>query len=101
MNKTKPMVVMGLLFQACALQAVPLVDSEPLDHGFRQMYNLQFADAHQTFEGYSKAHPEDPLGHVANAAAYLFSEFDRLKILQSEFWVEDQPFLDMRKPAAD
>jgi hypothetical protein len=101
MNKTKPIVLMGLLFQISALQAEPLVDSKPLDRGFRQMYNLQFAEAHGTFADYSKIHPEDPMSFVGNAAAYLFSEFDRLKILQSEFWVEDQPFLDLHKPAAD
>jgi hypothetical protein len=92
---------MGLLFQIALLKAEPLVDSAPLDRGFRQMYNLQFADAHRTFGGYSTAHPDDPMGPVSNAAAYLFSEFDRLNILQSDFWVNDQPFLDLHKPPAD
>jgi hypothetical protein len=92
---------MALLFQVCALRAEPLVDSMPLDRGYRQMYNLQFAEAHRTFSEYLAVHPEDPMGSVSNAAAYLFSEFDRLKILHSEFWVEDQAFLDLHKPAAD
>jgi hypothetical protein len=89
------------LLQACPLMAEPLLDTAPLDRGFRQMYNLEFAKAHRTFGDYARVHPDDPMGSVSNAAAWLFSEFDRLKILQSEFWVGDQPFLDFHKPPAD
>jgi hypothetical protein len=56
-----------------------------LEAGFRQMYNLDFAAAHCTFEKWKRDHPADPLGAVANAAAYLFSEFDRLDILDLEY----------------
>lgn len=76
--------------------------AEPLlDAGFRQMYNLQFADAHKTFAEYEHHNPTDPIGPIGDAAAYLFSEFDRLKILQAEFWTEDNNFLDFHKPDAD
>src|SRR5262245_56069451 len=61
-------------------------DSTQLDLGYRQMYNLQFDDAHRTFQEWDRQHPEDPMGPVSQAAAYLFAEFDRLKILQSEFF---------------
>ncbi len=54
------------------------------------MYNLQFADAHRTFLEWEKSHPSDPIGPASNAAAYLFSEFDRLHVLQSEFFVAGQ-----------
>ncbi len=72
-----------------------------MDQGFRQLYNLQFAEAHQTFARYISQHPSDPMGPVSDAAAYLFSEFDRLRILQSEFWVHDEPLMDFHKPDAD
>jgi hypothetical protein len=94
-------ILLASFVQSTALSAEPLSDSAPLDRGYRQMYNLQFSDAHRTFEGYAAAHPDDPMAPVSDAAAYLFSEFDRLKILQSEFWIEDQPFLDFHKPPAD
>jgi len=64
-----------------------------LDNGYRQMYNLQFADAHRTFASYNAQHSDDPLGPASDAAAYLFSEFDRLHILQSEFFTHDQHFI--------
>ena len=56
------------------------------------MYNLQFPEAHRSFQGWEKLHPADPMGPVSDAAAYLFSEFDRLRILESEFFVDDNNF---------
>ncbi len=64
-----------------------------LDEGYRQMYNLQFVDAHRTFHEWQRQYPNDPMGPVSDAAAYLFAEFDRLHILQSEFFVHDQHFI--------
>jgi hypothetical protein len=72
-----------------------------LDQGYRQMYDLRFPEAHQTFAEYQRQHPEDPLGPVSDAAAYLFSEFDRLHILQSEFFTQDRHFITDRKLAPD
>ena len=63
-----------------------------LDAGYRQMYNLQFEQAHGTFAAWERLHPEDAMGPVSDAAAYLFTEFDRLHILQSEFFVRDEHF---------
>jgi hypothetical protein len=63
-----------------------------LDLGYLQMYDLQFTAAHQTFADYAQAHPDDPVAPASDAAAYLFAEFDRLKILQSEFFVHDDNF---------
>src|SRR3954469_15768566 len=73
----------------------------PLDRGFRQMYNLQFPEAHETFRVYKLAHPDDAMGPTADAAAYLFSEFERLGILQTELFVDDKRFEDRKKTAPD
>jgi|SRR5579862_2587507 len=64
-----------------------------LDQGYRQMYNLNFAAAHRAFADWEKTHPNDPMGAVSDAAAYLFAEFDRLHVLQSEFFTDDDRFL--------
>ena len=63
-----------------------------LDAGYHHMYNLQFDQAHQDFRSWQQEHPEDPLGAVSDAGAYLFSEFDRLHILESELFVDDQKY---------
>jgi tetratricopeptide (TPR) repeat protein len=64
----------------------------PLDQGFRQMYNLDFPAAHATFRAHQAEVPEDPMGYVSNAAAYLFSEFDRLHILETDLFTDDRKF---------
>ena len=76
------------LLAFAGLAAVPEApqDYSLLDRGYRQMYDLEFGDAHRTFHEFEKAHPENPLGPVSDAAAYLFFEFDRLKILRSDFF---------------
>lgn len=68
-----------------------------LDQGYRQMYNLDFGEAHRSFRDWEKTHPEDPMGPVSDAAAYLFAEFDRLRILQSEFFTEDDSFFKRQR----
>jgi hypothetical protein len=65
------------------------------------MYNLQFAAAHQVFQNWEKTNPEDPLGPVSNAAAYLFAEFDRLHVLESELFVNDTKFENRSKLPPD
>ena len=68
-----------------------------LDLGYKQMYDLQFDEAHRTFGEWERQHPNDPFGYASNAAAYLFAEFDRLKILQSEFFTHDTNFRRAKK----
>jgi hypothetical protein len=75
--------------------------SAPLDLGYRQMYNLDFDGAHKTFQGWEQTHPEDPLGPVSNAAAYLFSEFDRLHVLEVDLFTDNQKFEKRQKPVPD
>ncbi len=72
-----------------------------LESGYRQMYNLQFTDAHRTFQEWQRVHPQDPLGPASDAAAYLFTEFDRLHILQSEFFTHDEHFVTDHRLAPD
>src|SRR5215831_2831738 len=81
-----------------ALGVAAMARSETLlELGYRQMYNLQFDEAHRTLDTWQSTNPDDPLGPASDAAAYLFTEFDRLHILQSEFFVhEDHFFTDHR-----
>jgi hypothetical protein len=68
-----------------------------LDEGFNQMYNLKFEDAHRTFGQYERLHPKDPLGPVSDSAAWLFSEFERLDILRSDFALNDSNFFSTQR----
>ena len=78
-----------------------LTATDPLDRGYRQMYNLEFEGAHQTFTDWERSHPQDPLAFSSDAAAYLFDEFDREGILQSDLFVDDQKFEKRKTPKPD
>ena len=78
-----------------------VIPQPELDRGFRQMYNLDFSGAHSTFHLYQKIQPEDPLGYVANGAAYLFAEFNRMQILESDLFTDDQKFDHRTQQQAD
>jgi hypothetical protein len=86
----------------CSAAAVPAWSAEnALELGYRHMYNLEFDGAHRSFADWQALHPEDPLAPASDAAAYLFSEFDRLHILQSEFFTHDQHFITDHKLTPD
>ncbi len=72
-----------------------------LDHGFRKMYDLKFVEAQQDFSTWQHDHPADPVGHVAEAAGVIFSEFNRLGILESQFFVDDKAWDDRPKLSPD
>src|SRR3954451_10233705 len=93
-----------LLPAAAAVLSPPVSDSVPhervsLETGYEQMYNLDFGAAHQTFAAWERSHPDDPMGPVSDAAAFLFSEFEMLHILQAEFFTHDENFARTAKPA--
>lgn len=66
-------------------------DRPTLEVGYRQMYDLDFEGAHQTFATWENSQPRGPtFGPVSNAAAYLFAEMNRLHILESELFSDNQ-----------
>jgi hypothetical protein len=87
--------------QTAPLKAASLnANANLLDAGYHQMYDLDFDAAHRSFQQWMRSHPDDAMGPVSDAAAYLFAEFDRLQILQSEFFLHDT-FLHSGRPAPD
>ncbi len=93
---------LALMLSAMSCFGLPAFASTPdLDHGYRQMYNLDFAGAHTTFHQYEQAKPSDPMGYVSDAAAYLFSEFDRLHVLEADLFIDDNHFDNRRKLMPD
>jgi hypothetical protein len=92
-------VFLSVTLSAAASQAsdTVIVSASPsLDQGFQLLYNLDFGKAHLVFIGWEQQHPDDPLGPACDAAGFLFSEFSRLGILESQFLENDKAF-DARK----
>jgi len=84
-------VLTALLTIGLALQA-PAAAPE-IEQGFQCLYQLQFELARQQFQSYLRAQPEAPMGHLAMAASYLFEEFYRQGVLQSQFFLDDRRLL--------
>lgn len=64
-----------------------------LSDGFQQLYSLDFEGARKQFTDYEKARPDDPMGKAAEAASYLFQEFNSKGVLSSEFFLDDDKLL--------
>ncbi len=71
--------------------------ASPLDRGFLGLYNLDFAGAQRDFATWQQLHPDDPMGPVSEAAGFLFSEFNRLGVLESQFYENDDAFVGRPK----
>jgi len=65
------------------------------------MYDLDFVGAHATFHQYQQGNAADPMGYVSDAAAYLFSEFERLHVLESDLFIDDSHFEARSKLSPD
>jgi hypothetical protein len=73
----------------------------PLNDGYHAMYNLDFTAAHNHFQQWMTAHPDDCLGSASDAAAYIFTEFDLLGVLDIELFADDDRFESRKRPPID
>src|SRR6201987_1892562 len=64
-----------------------------LDTGFKKLYELKFEEEGEEFVEYQRIRPDDPMGKAAEAASYLYQQFDTKGILTSEFFLNDARFL--------
>ncbi len=80
-----------------AVAANPPTPPPSLEQGFHLLYNLDFDHAHQVFLSWNHMHPDDPLGPACDAAGLLFSEFNRLGVLEGQFYTDDHSFDNRKK----
>ena len=94
---------LGLGTRAAAGVVAPpdVVPITALDRGFLGLYNLDFAGAQKDFSAWETQHPDDPVGPVSQAAGYLFSEFNRLGVLEGQFYDNDDSFAARSKLSPD
>jgi hypothetical protein len=100
--------IVTVLWTCCALGLLSRAEDaprpeavSPLDRGFSGLYNLDFADAQKDFTTWQQLHPDDPVGPVSEAAGCLFSEFNRLGVLEAQFYENDEAFADRPKLTPD
>ena len=87
--------VFGPFAKAAAVGAAEPAPTPPavLDRGFNELYRLNFQGAREEFLSYEKMQPGDPLGKVAEAASYLYEEFNEKGVFTSSFFLDDSKFL--------
>jgi hypothetical protein len=76
---------------------VPVMEADPsaglLEKGYQRLYELNFDGARAEFLAYEKDRPDDPMGKAAEAASYLFEQFNAKGVLTSDFFLNDSKFL--------
>lgn len=93
-------VVLAFFFAAGPARATA-PEPNGLDRGFHQLYNLDFNGAQREFESWEKTNPQNAMGPVSEAAGILFSEFNRLGVLESQFYENDSLFAARKRYVAD
>jgi hypothetical protein len=94
-RRSLSVMLAAYLFAASAQAQLPspIVDHSPgLDQGYFDMYNVNFAAAHGVFQQWLAQHPDDGLAAASDAAAYLFGEFDRLRIIDVQLFADQSRF---------
>ncbi len=90
-----------LLLGSSLTHASTALPSASLDRGFLRLYDLNFSAAQSEFEAWQKLNPEDPMGAVSEAVGVLFSEFNRLGVLEAQFYESDSVFAARKSYQAD
>lgn len=93
--------VVVMAMGAARSAAADYATAAPLDSGFRLLYNLDFPHAQQQFSSWERDHREDPMGPTCEAAGLLFSEFQRLGVLEAQFYEDDATFGARKKLSPD
>jgi hypothetical protein len=66
------------------------------------MYNFDFPGAHALIDQHVNDEPQDPLGYSTRAAALVFQDqLDRLRILQADFFLDDDRIAEKKKLRPD
>ena len=100
-------LIVTALWACCVLslgaraEVAPSDTVSALDRGFSGLYNLDFAGAQRDFATWKQPHPDDPVGPVSEAAGFLFSEFNRLGVLEAQFFENDEAFVGRPKLTPD
>jgi hypothetical protein len=95
------LAIMLALGVAWAADTISAASRSGLDRGFQRLYDLDFPGAQKEFQSWEQQNPENPMGPVSQAAGILFSEFNRLGVLEAQFYENDSAFASRKKYEPD
>ncbi len=87
-------IAVAILSPGLAQPSGPPLAAGPIDRAFARLYNFDFAGSLGILDRAAEADPQDPLVFSVRAATYLFMELDRLRILESRFFMNDDNMVD-------
>ena len=80
----------------------PSVNTEAaIQAAYSRLYDFDFKSAHEILDRQHQLDPQAPMVLAVKSAAYLFAELDRLKILELDFFTDDEKVVDRRKLIPD
>jgi len=91
---------MSRWFPLVALLVLPMLsqaETPTIERALQNLYNFDFRGTHEILDSYIQQHPEDPLPYAFRASAILFSELDRLQVLEGEFLTDDEKLVEKKK----
>jgi hypothetical protein len=94
-------LILALFFVLNVAHATETPTPTDLDRGFSRLYDLDFPGAQKEFQSWEQQNPDNPIGPVSQAAGILFSEFNRLGVLEAQFYQDDSAFAARKKYDAD
>jgi tetratricopeptide (TPR) repeat protein len=94
-------IVVWLLAAGSSGRAQGVQPPTALDRAFNRIYNFDFPGAYAILDAEQRAHPDNPLVYSVRSAAYLFFEFDRMKILEMDFFADDDKVTDKKRVKPD
>jgi len=100
-NATFLMIVLASSVTLLPILTASTPPSTFLEQGFQFLYDFQFEDAKTNFSRWQQLFPDDPVGPAAEAAGYLFEEFNRLGILEVHFFTRRSSVGPAKKQVPD
>jgi hypothetical protein len=80
-------------------------DADPaaaaMDRAFNRLYNFDFTGLHSVLNARIQSDPNDPLAYALRGAEHLFAEYNRLKILELDFFSNDDKLTDKKRLKPD
>jgi hypothetical protein len=90
-------VALAMMAPGMTQVAFAAVESNPVFvSAFQRLYSFDFPAAQSMMDRYIASSPSDPLAYTVRGATYLYSELDRLGVLKSDFFEDDDKISDKK-----
>jgi predicted Zn-dependent protease len=73
--------------------------ADPIDDAFHRMYDFDFPGTYAILDGQQRQDPSFALVYSVHAVALMFSELNRMRILETDFFVSDNKVTEVKLKA--